>query len=812
MSARIVIVGAGIAGASIALHLARLGERDVLVLDAGDLIGGTTSHAPGLVGQLRSSPSLTRMLMHSVALYRTLALDGTPGFEPVGSLRLASSPERLEELRRQHGFARGVGLETHLVGPEETRDLFPLLDGTGIHGALYLPSDGSATATVLAGAMVREAAASGIAFRPHTPVTGFEVVRQRVRAVLCGDERIAAEEVVIAAGIWSGLLARLAGVSLPLTPMQHQYAITRPLTHLPGATLPNVRDPDLLVYVRQRRDAFVTGGYERAPCPYPPAALATGRHGTVLPFDEERFAGLQAGLDRRFPSLRAAGRREGVNGLESFTPDGEFLLGPAPDVAGLWFACGFCAHGVSGGGGVGKVMAEWLVAGEPSLDLWHMDVRRFGRHAAGEAYVRARANEVYASYYDILHPGHERGTVRGLRLSPLYPDLDALGAAWGERAGWERANWFEPNAGRAPGRHRPRGPASHHWSPAIEAEHLATRERAALFDFTSFAKLEVTGPGALAFLQRLAANEMNRPPGAVTYTQLLNPHGGIECDLTVTRLEEDRFRIITGTAFGTHDESWIRRHLPDDGSVSLQNVTSSLCCIGLWGPLARDILQPVTEEDLSDGAFPYLRARSIHIGPIAVVALRVTYVGELGWELYAPTEYGRALWRVLWEASRPFDALAGGYRAVESLRLEKGYRYWSTDITSERTPLEAGLGFAVRLRKGEFIGRDALLRQRAAGIDRTLCCLTLDDGSVEVQGHEPLLLGEEVVGRVTSGGYGYAVEESIAYGYLPVALAAPGTRLDLLWLGERIGATVRRTPLYDPENERIKGVIPAEVA
>ena len=800
-----MVVGAGIAGASIAYHLALLGWTDVVVLEAGELAGGTTSHAPGLVGQLRSSVSLTRMLMYSVELYRTLELDGEPGFSEVGSLRLASSPERREELERQAGFARSVGLEAHLLGPDEAKTRFPLMDILDVEAALYLPHDGSATATVLARAMIRRARELSVTFFPHIRVSAIEVEHGRVRAVRCSAGRIETEHVVIAAGIWSPLLGRMAGVSLPLIPMQHQYVRTMPLPALTDSTLPNLRDPDWLVYARQDGARFVLGGYERNPERYESEAIPPGPHPTLRPFDPPRFEPLHAALQRRIPVLTSTALQDAVNGLESFTPDGEFLLGPAAEVKGLWAACGFCAHGVSGAGGVGKMMAEWLVEGEPSLDLWHMDLRR-AAHASGPRYIRRRVEEIYRTYYDVSYPFQERSSARELRLSPMYDRLRRLGAAFGEKSGWERANWFTPNAGRSHLTVRPRRWGMRDWSHAIPAEHEATRERVALFDVTSFSKVEVGGPGALQFLQYLAANEMDKPLGTITYTQLLNKRGGIECDLTVTRLAEDRFRLITGTAFGTHDLHWIRQHLPEDSSVYALDLTSSLCCVGMWGPKARDVLQQVTEDQVDTESFPYLTARSIAVGEVPVLALRVTYVGELGWELYAPMEYGRALWDLLWEAGWDHGMMAAGYRAIDSLRLEKGYRYWSTDIHSEYNPYEAGLGFAVRLRKGDFLGRDALLEIRERGLKRKLCCLTLADGSAVAMGGEPLMDGNHVLGRVTSGGYGYTIGRSIAYGYLPIAYAEPGTTVEVLWFGERITATVEREPLYDPANSRIKEV------
>lgn len=798
-------MGAGIAGASIAYHLARLGWTEVVVIEAGALAGGTTSHAPGLVGQLRSSVSLTRMLMYSVELYRTLEIDGQPGFSEVGSLRLASSPARLEELARQVGFARSVGLDAHLLSPTEARALFPLMDLTSVEGALYLPHDGSATATVLARAMIQRAQDLGVAFFPHTQVSGLELDRGRVRAIHCSAGRIETEHVIVAAGIWSPGIGRMADVSLPLIPMQHQYARCAPLPDLAGSSLPNLRDPDNLVYVRQDGERFVLGGYERNPERYSSDAIPEGPNATIQPFDPARFEPLHQALRQRIPALQSVALQDTVNGLESFTPDGEFLLGPSAEVRGFWAACGFCAHGVSGAGGVGKMMAEWMVEGEPSLDLWHMDLRR-AAHASGAQYIRQRVAEIYRTYYDISYPLQERSSARELRLSPMYDQLRALGASFGEKAGWERANWFTPNQSGGPGTVHPRRWGTRDWSPAIAAEHAATRHHVALFDVTSFSKVEVGGPGALHLLQYLASNELDKPLGTITYTQMLNHRGGIECDLTVTRLAHDRFRLITGTAFGTHDLHWIRQHLPEDGSVYALDLTSSLCCVGLWGPHARDVLQHVTEDEVGNDAFPYLTARAIAVGPVPVLALRVTYVGELGWELYAPMEYGRTLWDLLWGAGQEYGMAAAGYRAIDSLRLEKGYRYWSTDIHSEYTPYEAGLGFAVRLRKGDFLGRTALLEARERGLQRKLCCLTLADGSAVALGGEPLMDGERVLGRVTSGGYGYTVERSIAYGYLPTEYSEPGTTVELVWFGERIVATVEREPLYDPTNSRIKEV------
>jgi 4-methylaminobutanoate oxidase (formaldehyde-forming) len=445
---------------------------------------------------------------------------------------------------------------------------------------------------------------------------------------------------------------------------------------------------------------------------------------------------------------------------------------------------------------MGRLVAEWIVEGVPSLDVWEMDSRRFGRHYESREYTLARTVEIYSTYYDVKYPGHERLAGRPLRVSPTYARMQELGAVFGEKSGWERVNWFEPNAAQGDPSRRPRGWAGRLWSPAIGAEHVACRTTAALFDETSFAKIEVAGEGAGDFLERMCDNRVARDVGAVTYTQMLNPRGGVECDFTVTRLSEDRFRIVTGTAFGRHDLAWIGMHAPD--RVQVEDVTSKYACLGLWGPAAREILQPLTTEELS---FPYMRARELAVGSVPCLALRVTYVGELGWELYCPTEFGLRLWDTIWEAGRGLGIVAGGYKAIESLRLEKGYRVWGSDVTPEDTPYEAGLGFAVKPDKGEFIGRDALLTRP---VGRSLACVVLEDPRAVALGSEPVRMAGQMVGRVTSGGYGYTVERSIAYAYLPTAAAGPGTGVEVEIFGEWVAGVVTAEPLFDPTGERIR--------
>ena len=580
--------------------------------------------------------------------------------------------------------------------------------------------------------------------------------------------------------------------------MAHEYLITKP-SGLP-LDMPTMRDPSLLVYYRPESGGLVMGGYERNCAPWGLDGIPEDFNSRLLEEDWPRFEELMENAVVRVPSLADAEVVRLINGPEAFTPDGEFILGPS-DVRGFWVAAGFCAHGLAGAGGMGKLVAEWIVEGTPSLDVWHMDSRRFGAAYRSREYTVARTKEIYETYYDVKYPGHERQAGRPLRVSPAYPRLVELGAAFGEKAGWERANWFEPNAADGDEALRPRGWAGKLWSPAIGAEHRACRDSAALFDETSFAKLEVSGEGAADFLERLCANRVARDVGRVTYTQMLSPRGGIECDFTVTRLAEDRFRIVTGTAFGQHDLAWLRQHAPDDGSVHVADVTSQLACFGLWGPRAREVLQPLTSDDLTNEAFPYMSAREIAVGRVPCTAVRVTYVGELGWELYCPTDLGLALWDTLWEAGRAHGLVAGGYKAIDSLRLEKGYRVWGADITPEDTPFEAGLDFAVKLDKVDFIGRDSLLEREDAA--RRLRCLTLDDPRAVALGSEPVRVGGELVGRVTSGGYGYTVERSIAYAYVPGEHDV-GTPVEVEIFGDWVAGEIAAEPLYDPSGERIR--------
>lgn len=805
--ARAVVIGGGVGGCSVLYHLAKLGWTDSVLVEQYGLTHGSTWHSAGLVGQLRSSVSLTRMMMYSVGLYGELERETgkDPGWHQLGGLRLASSPARLEEIRRQNAWARTFGLPMEIISAAEAQEKFPLMSTDGVLAAAYLPYDGYLDPSQLTFALADAARRLGADLETRTKVLAIEQHEGRVCAVVTDKGRIECEVVVNAAGMYAPEVGRMVGVSIPIIPFGHQYVVTEP-TDPPLPALPTLRDPDNLIYFRTEVGGLVMGGYERNPASWALDGIPAGFEAQLLPEEWDRMEELMTNAIHRVPTLETLPIKKFFNGPEAFTPDAEFILGES-EVPGFWVAAGFCAHGLAGAGGIGKTMAEWIVDGQPEWEVWALDIRRFGATYGSQRYTLARTYEALSKYYDIKYPGEEREAGRPLRVSPAYARHAELGAAFGEKSGWERVNWYESNAASGDESLRPRGWAGANWSPAIAAEAAATRTAAGLFDETSFAKIEVVGPGALDLLQRLCANDVSRPVGRVTYTQMLNHHGGIECDLSVIRTAEDRFLLITGTAFGLHDRRWIERHAPRDGSVYVTDVTAGRACFGLWGPRARDILQGLTKTSLAHADFPYMSAQQIAVGNVPCLAVRVTYVGELGWELYCPAEYGAALWDHLYDAGQPHGLVPCGYRAIDALRLEKGYRAWATDITPDTSPDEAGLGFAVKPDKGgEFIGRTAVVASRAVGAPATrLVCLVLDEPRAIALGSEPVRRADgEVLGRVTTGGYGFAVAASIAWAWVPTEAAEPGTRLEVDIFGDWIGAEVRAEPLYDPTGDRIR--------
>jgi dimethylglycine oxidase len=816
--AQTVIVGSGIVGASAAYHLADLGQPDVLVLDQGPLFetGGSTSHAPGLVFQTNASRTTCRIAQDTVALYQTLALDGRPCWYGVGSLEVATTPARMAELRRRLGWSRAYGMEGgELLTAEQAAELLPLLDPATILGAYHVPGDGIARAVDVAAVLARRAGERGAAFRGGVRVTGFDVRGGRVHGVRTDHGEVECERALVCAGIWGPTVGAMAGVPVPLLAVQHQLVWTDPLAELAGETRevahPILRHQDMAMYFRHRADHYAVGNYRHEPIAVAQRDLR--RPGgaappAVAPFTPEDFDVAEAEAARLLPALkgtmRPADPERSLNGMFSFTPDGASVVGESAAVRGLW-VCE--AVWITHAAGMARQVAEWMALGEPSYDLAEADANRFYPYQTTPPYVLERGKQQYREVYDVVHPRQQPARPRDLRLTPFHPRHQALGASFVVGAGWERPQWFEANRPLLTGApwERRDGWAARLWSPVEGAEHLATRSRAALYDLTPFAKFEVEGPDAEAFLERVCANRVGRPVGTIVYTAMLTPRGKIRCDLTVTREDEDRFRVVTGGVSGQHDLAWLRAQARDGERVRIAERTGATFVLGLWGPRARTILQAVTDADVTNEAFPYMTARYLDVGEVGRVwAQRISYVGELGWELYGEFAMGRRAWDLLWEAGRGHGLVAAGLGAFDTLRLEKGYRLWGQDIHAEYDPLEAGIGFAVRWAK-DFQGKPALEAARERGVARRLRPMLLDDPAAVVLGKEPIRAGGKVVGHVTSAGYGYTVGRCIVYGYLPVELADEGTKVEVEYFDRRYAATVASEPLVDPKGERLKG-------
>ncbi|MGE0118378.1 MAG: FAD-dependent oxidoreductase [Dongiaceae bacterium] len=797
--AEIVIIGGGIIGCSIAYHLARSGKKDVLLLEKSGLTHGATWHAAGLVGQLRSSRNLTRMLQRSVALYDRLEAETgqATDWRKVGSLRLASSPDRLLEIKRAATTAKSFGLEMQIISAEEARGLCPILDIDGVLAAAYLPGDGYVDPASVTQALAKGARMNGARLRQGLRVTGFERTGRRVTRVLTDEGAIACDTVVNAAGMWSREIGLLMGMRVPAIAVEHQYLITDPIPDLPK-NMPTFRDPDLRIYYKPEVRGIVIGGWEEGTPTFGEAGIPPEFGQQLLEGNFDRFQVLAEAAFKRTPIVEKIGVRQLVNGPIPFSADGEFVMGKAPELDNAFVCAGF-TYGIAGGGGAGEMMAEWIIDGKPSLNLWPLDVRRFSFHHATAHFLYPRAVDLYGKYYAVGYPQAGHGSARGIRRSPLHDRLAGLGAVHGSRGGWERPSWFAPAGVEAvdiPSFDMP------NWFPQVAAEHRAVRERVALIDQTSFSKFELIGPGATAALQRLAAADVDKPAGSVIYTQLCNERGGIECDLTLSRLEENHYYIVTGSTFGTHDFHWIASHLPRDGTAILRDVTSSRAVVNLCGPLARRVLETVVEEDVGNAALPFARCKPVTLGAAPVLAVRIGYVGELGWELHIPTEYAAHVYDLLWQAGQDFGIANAGYRAIDSLRMEKGYLYWSSDITPDYTPFEAGLGFRVSLAKGDFIGRAALAKAKAAGPRQRLCTFTLERFAGAVGG-ECILRDGKVLGVTTSGNFGHTVGKPIVYGYIPVEETAHRD-FTIEVFGEPIPAIRHDGALYDPKNERLK--------
>ena len=808
-TAKAVIIGGGIIGCSTAYHLARLGWTDTILLERNKLTSGTTFHAAGLVGQLRSNANITQLLGYSVDLYNRIEQEtglGT-GWKMNGGLRLACTEERWTEVKRQATTAHSFGLEMNLLTPKEAQELWPLMDVSDVIGAAFLPTDGQANPSDITQALAKGARMAGAKLFEDTAVTDIEIEDGVIRAVITDAGRIECEKVICCAGQWTRAFARRFGVNVPLVSMEHQYMVTEPFDGVP-ANLPTLRDPDRLTYYKEEVGGLVMGGYEPNPIPWAVDGIPDGFHYSLLDSNYEHFEQLMELSLGRVPALESAGIKTLTNGPESFTPDGNFIIGEAPEQRNFFVGAGFNAFGIAAGGGAGMALAEWVHKGEPPFDLWSADIRRFGRPHFDTDWVRTRTVEAYGKHYTMSWPHEEHDSGRPCRKSPLYDILKAHGACFGEKLGWERPNWFADTArGETPEDIYSFG--RQNWFDAVGREHAAARNAAVLIDQTSFAKFLLKGPDALDALTWICANDIDKPVGTLTYTQMLNDHGGIECDLTVGRIAHDEFYIVTGTGYATHDFDWISRNIPAGMNCQLVDITSANAVLSLMGPNARKILGTVTRDDVSNAAFPFGTLRTIGIAGCPVRALRVTYVGELGWELHLPVEYAQTVYQAIMQAGEPLGLVNAGYRAIESLRLEKGYRAWGADIGPDHTPVESGLGWAVKLRKNvDFKGRDAVKAQKEAGVKKRLVCFTTDPDIV-LLGRETIYRNGERVGWLSSGGFGYTVGKSIGFGYVR---CADGVDADYVTAGtyelevatERVAAQATLAPLYDPKMDRVK--------
>jgi sarcosine dehydrogenase len=806
-SAKIVIVGGGIVGSSVAYHLGAMGLTDVLLIERGKLTSGSTWHAAGLVGQLRSSANITQLLGYSVALYDRLEAETgqATGWRRNGGLRLACSAERWTEVRRQATTARSFGLEMQLLSAKEAQDLWPLMQVGDVVGAAFLPTDGQASPSDIAAALAKGARMKGVTIREGVAILGVEIEKGALRAVVTSAGRVHCEKLVICAGQWSRAVGRLAGVNVPLTSIQHQYIITEPMA---GVTrgLPTLRDPDRLTYWKEEVGGLVVGGYEPNPRPWLADPLPDTFEFQLLQPDWDHFEPIMELALGRVPALRDVGVKQLINGPESFTPDGNFILGEAPETRNIFVGAGFNAFGIASGGGAGMALAEWVVTGAPPFDLWPADIRRFGRNHLDPDRVRSRTLEAYSKHYAMAWPSEEYLSGRPLRRSPLYDRLMAAGAVFGEKLGWERANWFAEGGEAAEDRYTYERP---NWFDAVAREHRAARQAAALFDQTSFAKFRLSGPDAEAVLSEMAANDVRRADGAVVYTQMLNDAGGIEADLTIVRHARDAFSLVTGTGFATRDFHWIRASIPPGANASLVDTTSQTAVLVIMGPKSREILQALTRDDVSNAAFPFATARELVISGAPVLALRITYVGELGYELHVPVDFAASLYDSIRQAGAPHGLRLAGYRAIETLRLEKGYRAWGAEIGPDHSPLVAGLAPFVKLKTTlPFRGRAALEAHCAAPLPRLLAGFTAASDLI-LLGRETIYRNGERVGWLASGGYGHTVGKAIGYGYVR---RAEGVDADFVMsgdyelevAGERVSAKPFLKPLYDPAGLRVR--------
>jgi sarcosine dehydrogenase len=806
--AQIVVIGGGIIGCSTAYHLARDHKADVILLEQGQLTSGSTWHAAGLVGQLRSSASITKVLKYSVDLYKRLDQETglETGWKMSGCLRLATNQDRWTEYRRLATTAQSFGMDMHLLSPQEARAMFPLMQVDDLVGASWLPTDGQASPSDITQSLAKGARMHGAKIFEHVRVTGFDMKGGRILAVKTDKGDIACEKVVNCAGQWARQVGAMAGINVPLQPVKHQYVITEKMDGL-SSDAPTIRDPDRRTYFKEEVGGLSFGGYEPNPQGWTTGDVPGDFEFQLFDDDYDHFEQHMIQAIARVPALENVGVKQMINGPESFTPDGNFILGPAPECVNMFVGAGFNAFGIASGGGAGWVLAQWVIDGEAPLDLWVVDIRRFAEMHKDRQWVNDRTLEAYGKHYEIGFPHVEYESGRPRIVSPLYDRLKAHRAVFGSKLGWERPNWFAPE-GMEPRDIPTMG--RQNWFDAVGDEHRHVREKVGIFDQSSFAKYEVSGPDALAALSHICANDVTKPVGRLTYTQLLNTRGGIEADLTVARLADDRFYIVTGTGFRTHDLAWIREHIPQGADVRIEDITEDHGTLSLMGPHARDVLEKVTSADVSNSAFPFAHVREIDIAGHTVRALRVTYVGELGWELHMPIGATGEIFDALMREGKPWDIRPVGYRALESLRLEKGYRAWGSDITPNDTPHEAGLGWAVRRNSNTgFVGQQALAALAGQPLTKRFAGFVIDDPDAVLVGRETILRNGQPVGYLTSGGYGYTIGKSVGYGYVRNEDGVSNGFLEdgdyeLVIAMERFPARIGLKPFVDPANAKVK--------
>jgi len=812
--ARVVVIGGGAVGVSTLYHLARFGWSDVVLCERTELTAGSTWHAAGLLPLFNMSYCVGQLHKYSVDLYKSLEAETgqNVSFHVTGNLRLATSQERMDEYRKYCGTANTIGVPFEVIGPSEVKALWPLAETQGLVGALYHPDDGHIAPADLTNALAIGARNRGAEIYRQTPVTAVRRTPGGEWAVETPKGTIICEHVVCATGNYARQTGRLFGLDIPSIPVEHQYIVTEPhpaLVERQRQGLPEMavlRESDASYYMREERQGFILGPYEKGA----PACFVDGVPPSfgqdLFPGDLERLMPHVEAAIRRVPAFEEVGIKDIINGPIPYTPDGSPLVGPAWGVPNVWLNEGH-SFGITAAGGSGRFLAEWIVYGQPSIDLLDVDPRRFGAYASRN-YLKTKNEECYEHVFVIHYPDEERPAARPAKTSPAHDRLEALGAVWGQRYGWERPNWFAP---QGVARKDVWSFRRSNYFPHVGEEAKALRERAGLIDLTGFSKFEVSGPGAEAWLDGLVANVLPKKPGRMTLAHALTPKGGVRSEFTITRLGDDRFYVVCSGAAERFDFDFLQKRLPADGSVRLDNVTTSRGCFVLAGPRARDILQPLADADLSNAAFPWLTTQSIGVGwAVDVRALRVNFVGELGWELHYPIEYGRHLFDALAASGADHGLAQVGMRAMEVLRLEKSYRMWGRELTRDYSPLEAGLGRFVRLNKGDFVGRDALVRQQEEGAPYALVTLEVfpeaRDGRpiADAGGNEPLFAGGRMVGRATSGAYGHNLGKSLALTYVAPEHAEAGTELEIEILRERFRARVIPESPWDPENARLR--------